>query len=86
MHLLATAQNEAEIHYRPWLFLLHLYRATGDDRFRSSAVRALEFDLAHATHSELGMQWPRFRGETVVYPYWLPPQYVVDVALPGPDF
>ncbi|MFJ8085500.1 class III lanthionine synthetase LanKC [Streptomyces sp. NPDC096205] len=53
------------------LFLLHLYRATGDDRFRTGAVRALEFDLAHVSHSELGMQWPRFQGETVVYPYWI---------------
>ncbi|NYV72855.1 lanthionine synthetase LanC family protein [Streptomyces sp. UH6] len=53
------------------LFLLHLHHATGDDRYRSCAVRALEFDLAHATVGELGMQWPRIRGGTVVYPYWI---------------
>ncbi|MFB6848459.1 class III lanthionine synthetase LanKC [Streptomyces sp. NPDC056373] len=53
------------------LFLLHLYRATDDNRFRSCAVRALEFDLAHVSHGESGMQWPRFQDETVVYPYWI---------------
>ncbi|MFB7247354.1 hypothetical protein CW362_21815 [Streptomyces populi] len=53
------------------LFLLHLHLATGDDRFRSCAVRALEYDLAHARRTELGMQWPRFQDDTVVYPYWI---------------
>ncbi|MFD5711915.1 class III lanthionine synthetase LanKC [Streptomyces pharetrae] len=53
------------------LFLLHLHLATGDDRFRSCAVRALEFDLAQVIRSTLGWQWPRFQNETVVYPYWI---------------
>ncbi|MFE9479562.1 lanthionine synthetase C family protein [Streptomyces spororaveus] len=53
------------------LFLLHLHLVTGDARFRSYAVRALEFDLAHASESGLGLQWQRVRDDPVVYPYWI---------------
>lgn len=53
------------------LFLLYLHLATGDTRFRSRAVEALEFDLAHAGESGLGLQWPRFQGDSVLYPYWI---------------
>ncbi|MCX5176139.1 lanthionine synthetase C family protein [Streptomyces virginiae] len=53
------------------LFLLHLGLVTGDARFRSCAVRALEFDLAHATESSLGLQWQRFQDDIVMYPYWI---------------
>ncbi|MER5411754.1 lanthionine synthetase C family protein [Streptomyces virginiae] len=53
------------------LFLLHLHLLTGDARFRSYAVRALEFDLAHASESGLGMQWQRVQDDPVLYPYWI---------------
>ncbi|MFF0750952.1 lanthionine synthetase C family protein [Streptomyces sp. NPDC004267] len=53
------------------LFLLYLHLATGDTRFSSRAVEALEFDLAHAGESGLGLQWPRFQGDSVLYPYWI---------------
>ncbi|MET9600388.1 lanthionine synthetase C family protein [Streptomyces sp. NPDC006459] len=53
------------------LFLLHLHLLTGAARFRSYAVRALEFDLAHASESGLGLQWQRVQDDPVVYPYWI---------------
>ncbi|MFC8276747.1 lanthionine synthetase C family protein [Streptomyces sp. NPDC057271] len=53
------------------LFLLHLHLATGEERFRSYAVRGLEFDLGRATESGLGLQWQRVEGDPVVYPYWI---------------
>ncbi|WP_137991644.1 lanthionine synthetase C family protein [Streptomyces vilmorinianum] len=53
------------------LFLLHLHLLTGDARFGSCAVRALEFDLAHASESGLGLQWQRVHGDPVMYPYWI---------------
>ncbi|WP_405442120.1 lanthionine synthetase C family protein [Streptomyces avidinii] len=53
------------------LFLLHLHLLTGDARFRAYAVRALEFDLAHASESGLGLQWQRVQDDPVMYPYWI---------------
>ncbi|WP_031002471.1 lanthionine synthetase C family protein [Streptomyces sp. NRRL F-5727] len=53
------------------LFLLHLHLATGEERFRSYAVRGLEFDLGRASESSLGLQWQRVEGDPVVYPYWI---------------
>lgn len=53
------------------LFLLHLYTRTGDARYRTCALRALEFDLNHVRESGVGMQWPRFQDDTIVYPYWI---------------
>ncbi|MFB6576033.1 lanthionine synthetase C family protein [Streptomyces sp. NPDC056402] len=53
------------------LFLLHLHLLTGDARFRSNAVRALEFDLARASESGLGLQWQKVQDDPVVYPYWI---------------
>ncbi|MER6446517.1 lanthionine synthetase C family protein [Streptomyces venezuelae] len=53
------------------LFLLHLHLLTGDIRFRSYAVRALEFDLAHVSESGLGLQWQRVQDDPVMYPYWI---------------
>ncbi len=51
------------------LYLLHLYRATGDARFRVAAERGLAHDMAHRVETEVGWQWPRFEGDGVVYPY-----------------
>ncbi|MFD3823526.1 lanthionine synthetase LanC family protein [Streptomyces sp. NPDC058625] len=53
------------------LLLLHLHLRAGDARFRTRAVRALEFDLAHTRESGTGLQWRRFRDDTVMYPYWI---------------
>lgn len=53
------------------LFLLYLHIATGRDDFRSCAVRGLEFEIANKVESEVGWQWKRHDGDTILYPYWV---------------
>lgn len=53
------------------LFLLYLHEATGNDRYRTHACRALEYDIAHKVESKVGWQWKRYEDDTVLYPYWI---------------
>lgn len=53
------------------LFLLYLHLLTGNDDFRTYATRGLEFELANKVESEVGWQWKRFEGDTLLYPYWI---------------
>jgi lantibiotic modifying enzyme len=53
------------------LFLAYLHAATGDERFRDVAERAVEFDLSHRAESKLGWAWPRFEGDNQTRPYWI---------------
>jgi serine/threonine protein kinase len=39
------------------LFLLYLYSATGDERFRDAGIRALDFDLSYAVEIPFGVLW-----------------------------
>jgi serine/threonine protein kinase len=52
------------------LFLLRLAEISGNGRFRSEGLRALEFDLAHAEEREPGiLSFPRAPGDPTVVPY-----------------
>jgi hypothetical protein len=53
------------------LFLLQLYRFTGQTEYLTHAVGGLEFDLANRVMSEVGWQWRRFEDDAVLYPYWI---------------
>ncbi|HWK88966.1 MAG TPA: lanthionine synthetase C family protein, partial [Longimicrobium sp.] len=51
------------------LFLLYLHVLTGRGDFRAHAVAGVEYDLAKRVEGELGWQWSRHEGDTIVYPY-----------------
>jgi hypothetical protein len=55
------------------LFLLHLYRATRDDRWRTAAEAAVRFDLGRAENPRGRMlQWREHEESgTTMIPYWL---------------
>jgi lantibiotic modifying enzyme len=53
------------------LFLMYLYKATKSSEFRTCAIRALDFDLAHRVEGESGWHWRRFENDTLLYPYWI---------------
>lgn len=54
------------------LFLLYLYRATGDERFLETGRGALDHDVSYGVSNlEDGLSWPRAVGSnSIVYPYW----------------
>jgi tRNA A-37 threonylcarbamoyl transferase component Bud32 len=52
------------------LFLLHLHRATGEDRFIDAACAAMDFDLRHAVTGPDGVpSWPACVGDVTLLPY-----------------
>ena len=53
------------------LFLLYLYLATGDERYLTAGIKALEFDLnsGHTT-DEGGLTWKSHKDAPMVLPYW----------------
>jgi len=53
------------------LSLLYLSVITGEDDFRTGAIRSLEFDLNNKSESEVGLQWKRFQDDSLLYPYWI---------------
>ncbi|WP_024423393.1 class III lanthionine synthetase LanKC [Bacillus safensis] len=54
------------------LFLLYLYKATGESNILSAASRALEFDLSFGVQIENMISFPDdSSGSKVVYPYWI---------------
>ena len=54
------------------LFLLYLYKATGNQKYREMAVGALDHDIAHAGEIKNGnISWPQKTGsDDILYPYW----------------
>ncbi|MFA6433638.1 MAG: class III lanthionine synthetase LanKC [Elusimicrobiales bacterium] len=54
------------------LFLLYLYAATGNQKYRQKAVEALDHDIAYADAFGNGnMAWAKTAGENgALYPYW----------------
>ncbi|MEU1232518.1 lanthionine synthetase C family protein [Streptomyces sp. NPDC005828] len=53
------------------LFLLHLHTVTGSLKFRDAAVKAMNYDLDRRTENDLGWNWQRFKGDTLIRPYWI---------------
>jgi lantibiotic modifying enzyme len=53
------------------MFLASLYSATGDEKYKSLAIRGLEYDLNKRFESEVGWLWKRFEGDAMVRPYWI---------------
>jgi lantibiotic modifying enzyme len=53
------------------LFLLYLNVASGRKDFLDAAVAALEHDLEYKIESDVGYQWKRFEGDSLLYPYWI---------------
>ncbi|MEX2566251.1 MAG: class III lanthionine synthetase LanKC [Cyclobacteriaceae bacterium] len=53
------------------LFLLYLYVATNRNDFLNLAIKALDFDLDQKIESEVGLQWKRFEGDNLLYPYFI---------------
>jgi lantibiotic modifying enzyme len=53
------------------LFLLYLFQLTKRPDFIDCARKAIEYDLANKVESEVGWQWKRYEGDTVLYPYWI---------------
>lgn len=51
-------------------FLVRLYEATGDARFRSAAIEGMDFTLRQAHGDGQKLQWPSHIGGRIVYPYW----------------
>jgi len=51
-------------------FLVRLYQATGDARFRAAAIEGMDFTLRHAHGIDERLQWPSHIGGRIVYPYW----------------
>lgn len=62
-------------------FLLRLYDATSDARFRSAAIEGMDFTLRHAHGEGQKLQWPSHIGSRIVYPYWRLGSAGVGVAL-----
>jgi serine/threonine protein kinase len=53
------------------LFLLYLYLATGDERYLTAGVKALEFDLNQGLATdEGGLTWKSHKDALTVLPYW----------------
>ncbi len=53
------------------LFLLYLYVASQRKEFLNYAIKGLAFDLEEKIDSEVGLQWKRFEGDTLLYPYFI---------------
>lgn len=51
-------------------FLLRLYAVTGDVKFQSAALEAMDFVLRHAYVKGPTLQWFAHDGTRIVYPYW----------------
>lgn len=53
------------------LFLLHLYSATGDERYRAGAVEAISFEIAGVRVIGDTLRWGANADDTMTEPYWL---------------
>lgn len=52
------------------LFLLHLYRISGQARFLELATSAIDFEVAQGGDGEQ-LRWGRFAGDQLEEPYWI---------------
>lgn len=55
----------------PALFLLYLWRATGESRYLEAARRALDFEVSHAQELGEALVWGVTAGSMGHRPYWL---------------
>ncbi|MDQ6770889.1 MAG: lanthionine synthetase C family protein [Gemmatimonadota bacterium] len=62
-------------------FLLRLYGETGDARFRSAAIEAMNFTLQHAYKEDEKLRWFSHVGGGTLLPYWRHGTSGIGVAL-----
>jgi hypothetical protein len=53
------------------LFLTYLHASTNRPAFRDTAIKALDSDNANRSESAVGLQWKRFEGDSLLFPYFV---------------